>query len=151
MASRLIVHPTDFTVTSDAAFKKAINLAKQDGASLIVVHVIEPPTPVLVDRASAHYKELLASQQAKARGMLERMLGRAKQAGVSATDTVLEGTPPEQITRLAKKRRADLIVMGTRGRVGLKEIMIGSTAERVISLAHCPVVTVRRERRRRPS
>jgi nucleotide-binding universal stress UspA family protein len=147
MARRLIVHPTDFTLTSDAAFKEAIDLAQHDGASLIVVHVIEPPSPVLVDRASAHSRELMASQQTRARVILERMMVRAKLAGVSATDVLVEGTPDEQITRLARKRRADLIVMGTRGRVGLKEIMIGSTAERVIGRAHCPVVTVRSEPR----
>ncbi len=50
---------------------------------------------------------------------------------------------PEQIAKLAKKRRADLIVMGTHGRTGWAKVMLGSVAERVIVLAPCPVLTVR--------
>jgi nucleotide-binding universal stress UspA family protein len=146
MTHRLIVHPTDFTLTSDAAFKKALDLARRDGAKLVLVHVIEPPSPLLADHSAAHYTEHLASMQAKARGMLELMLVRAKRVNVPASDVLLKGSPPEEIVRLAKKRGADLIVIGTRGRTGLKELMLGSTAERVIGLAHCSVLTVRRKR-----
>ena len=147
MTCRLIIHPTDFTLTSDAAFRQAIAIAQRDGASLLVVHVVEPPSPMLVDRSSVHYRELMASQRVRARAILEKMMVRAKEARISATDVVLEGAPPEEIARLARKRHADLIVMATRGRVGLKDMIMGSTAERVIGRAPCPVLAVRPERR----
>jgi nucleotide-binding universal stress UspA family protein len=81
--------------------------------------------------------------EAKARLNLERMLVRAKRAEVPAADVLLEGSPAEKIVQLAEKRRAGLIVMGTRGRTGLKKLLLGSVAERVIGLAPCPVLTIR--------
>jgi nucleotide-binding universal stress UspA family protein len=147
MPRRLIVHPTDLTPGSEAAFLAAIALARRDGASLIVVHVLEPPSPILADRSSAHYSELMSAGELRADTILERMTRRAGQAGVPATDVLLEGSPPEQIARLARRRHADLIVLGTRRHAGLRAIVLGSTAERVIGLAHCPVLTVRSGRR----
>ena len=138
-----IVHPTDFSRASEAAFMRAIDLAKRDGAELILVHVLETLSPFLADGSSVHYTQLQASLEAKARLNLERMLVRAKRAGVPASDVLLEGSPAEKIVRLAKERGASVIVMGTRGRTGFKELLLGSVAERVIGLAPCPVLTVR--------
>ena len=140
---RPIVHPTDFSRASEAAFLRAIDMAKRDGAELVLVHVLEPLSPFLADSSAAHYQELQASREAKARLSLERMLTRAKRAGVAASDVLLEGSPAEKIVPVAKKRRAGLIVMGTRGRTGLEKILLGSVAERVIGLAPCSVLTVR--------
>jgi nucleotide-binding universal stress UspA family protein len=141
--SRPIVHPTDFSRASEAAFTRAIDLASRDGAELIVIHVLEPPSPFLAEGSSVRYTELQASLEATARLNLERMLVRAKRADVPAGDVLLDGSPAEKIVQLAKKRRAGLIVMGTRGRTGLKKLLLGSVAERVIGLAPCPVLTVR--------
>lgn len=138
-----IVHPTDFSRASEAAFMRAINVAKRDGVELIMVHVLEPLSPFLADGSSVHYTQLQASLEAKARLNLKRMLVRAKRAGVPASDVLLEGSPAEKIVELAKKRGAGVIVMGTRGRTGLKKLLLGSVAERVIGLATCSVLTVR--------
>ncbi|MGH6689666.1 MAG: universal stress protein [Gammaproteobacteria bacterium] len=138
-----IVHPTDFTRASEAAFIRAIDLAKRDGAELILAHVLEPLSPFLADGSSVHYTQLQASLEAKARLNLKRMLVRARRAAVPASDVLLEGSPAERIMELAKKRSADVIVMGTRGRTGFKKLLLGSVAERVIGLAPCAVLTVR--------
>jgi nucleotide-binding universal stress UspA family protein len=65
------------------------------------------------------------------------------QARVAVTGVVTEGWPPEEIVKIARKRRADLIVVGTHGRAGMRRLLLGSVAERVILLAPCPVLTVR--------
>ena len=56
---------------------------------------------------------------------------------------LLEGIAHEQIARAARARRADLIVIGTHGRTGVAKLFLGSVAGRVVSIAHCPVMTVR--------
>lgn len=71
------------------------------------------------------------------------MRARAKLAGAAASDALLEGSPSDKIVQLAKKRRASLIVMGTRGRTGFRKLLLGSVAERVIGLAPCSVLIVR--------
>jgi nucleotide-binding universal stress UspA family protein len=141
--SEPIVHPTDFSRASEAAFMRAIAVARRDGAELVLVHVLEPLSPFLADGSSVHYTRLRASLEAKARLSLTRMLARATRAGVVASDVLLEGSPAEKIAQLARTRRAGLIVMGTRGRTGFKKLLLGSVAERLIGLARCPVLTVR--------
>jgi nucleotide-binding universal stress UspA family protein len=63
---------------------------------------------------------------------------------VDASDVVMEGWPPEEIVKLARRRRADLIVIGTHGRTGIRKLLLGSIAERVIVLAPFPVLAVPR-------
>ena len=74
---------------------------------------------------------------------LAKRLAKAKAAGVRARGFLLEGVPHEQIVRIAKSRRADLVVMGTHGRSGLAKLFLGSVAGRVVAAAPCPVLTVR--------
>jgi nucleotide-binding universal stress UspA family protein len=87
---------------------------------------------------------MLRGQRDTASKELTRLLSRAKAGGVRATGVLLDfGVPAERITRLARARGADLIVMGTHGRTGLTRALLGSVATRVISTAPCPVMTVR--------
>ena len=74
---------------------------------------------------------------------LESLLAKAKKAKVRVRAFQMEGVPYDQIARAAKSKRADLIVMGTHGRTGLSRFFMGSVAERVIPLAHCPVLMIR--------
>ena len=63
--------------------------------------------------------------------------------GVRVTSVIREGGEAHEIARLARSRRAAMIVMGTHGRTGVKRVLLGSVAARVLSLAACPVLTVR--------
>lgn len=141
--TRRILHPSDFSAASRAAFKKAVELAKASRAELAIVHVLSPVMPVPADGyvSPKVYDEMAASSRAWANKQLAKRVARAKAAGVRAKGRLMEGNAHEQIVRAA--RRADLVVMGTHGRSGLARFFLGSVAGRVVSAAPCPVLTVR--------
>ena len=89
------------------------------------------------------YEEIAASTRAWAQKQLDKLLAKAKQAGVRAKGFVLEGSAHEQIARFARSKHADLLVLGTHGRSGLAKLFLGSVAGRVVAAAPCPVLTVR--------
>jgi len=142
---RRILHATDFSTASEAAFKKAVELAKQSRAELVVLHVMSPVVYTVGEgyMSPKMYDELAASTRAWANGQLDRELRKAKVAGVRARGLLLEGLAHEQIVRAAKSHRAELVVIGTHGRSGLAKFFVGSVAGRVVSAARCPVLTVR--------
>ena len=145
MAIRRIVHPTDFSPASGKAFKKAIELAKDNKAALTIVHVL-PTLPLVADAymAASAYDQMLTAQRRQAEKSMERTVQQARKAGVRVTGRVVDtGAMADTIVRYAKRERADLIVMGTHGHGALAKIVLGSVAERVISRASCPVITVR--------
>jgi nucleotide-binding universal stress UspA family protein len=141
---RRILHPSDFSSASRAAFTKAIALAKENRAQLIVAHVLAPMLAVGDAAMSADtFAELEAAGRRYGTKQLDALLAKAKKAGVRARTLLLEGVAAEQIVRAAKRNRADLIVIGTHGRTGFARFFLGSVASRVMSQAACPVMTVR--------
>ena len=138
-----IVHPTDLSPASEPAFAQALEIAGREGAELILVHVLEPISPVSDGHDRARHRELRIVMEASARRSLDPLLARAEKAQVASSGLVTEGWPPEEIVKIARKRGAHLIVIGTHGRTGIKRLLLGSVAERVILLAPCPVLTVR--------
>jgi nucleotide-binding universal stress UspA family protein len=113
-------------------------------AQLIIVHVM-PVLPILPDAhiAATTYNELLRGQRIRAQRQLDRLVREPKAAGIRTQGILLDfGIPADRITRLAKSRSADLIVMGTHGRTGVRRALLGSVAARVLTMASCPVLTV---------
>jgi len=143
--TRRIVHPSDFSKASGAAFKKAVEMAKAQRAELIIVHVVNPIIPVAGDGfiSPKTYEDIAASTRDSAQKQLDKLVAKAKQAGVRAKSFVLEGAAYEQIVRFGKSKHADLMVLGTHGRSGLAKLFLGSVASRVVTAATCPVLTVR--------
>ena len=143
--SRRVVHPSDFSRASGAAFNKAVEMAKAGRGELMVVHVLSPVAPIAGEGyvSPKMYEEIAASSRAWAGKQLGKLVAKAKTAGVRAKGFVLEGVAHDQIARFARSRHADLIVMGTHGRSGLAKLFLGSVAGRVIAAAACPVLTVR--------
>jgi nucleotide-binding universal stress UspA family protein len=143
--TRRILHASDFSAASNAAFKKAIEMAKASRAELLIVHVINPIIPVAGEGyvSPKMYEDLAASTRAWARKQLDRLLGKAKKSGVRGKGVLAEGAAHEQIARIAKTKRADLVVMGTHGRSGFARLFLGSVAGRVVAAAPCPVLTVK--------
>ena len=142
---RRILHPSDFSRASSAAFARAVDMAKANRAELLLVHVLAPFVPMVGDGyvAPKVYEEIETSARAQAQKQLDLLVAKARKAGVRAQSLVLEGVPHEQITRAARSRRVDLVVLGTHGRTGLAKFFLGSVAGRVVSTAACPVLTVR--------
>lgn len=140
-----ILVPTDFSPSATEALHSAADLAARYGASITLVHVFEHlvyPFPEATGfSAIVNLADVIED--------IDRLLEKSKQAALQAgaktvTATQLQGYPPTEIAGYAKSGGFDLIVMGTHGRRGLSHLMIGSVAERVVRLAPCAVLTVRK-------
>jgi nucleotide-binding universal stress UspA family protein len=138
-----ILVPLDFSDLSQDALPWAVSLAIEHDAELILLHVVEKyPIDYLVGEELA--KHSIAPLKKRARSSLDRLAeiwGREGTIPVSVA--VREGNPYEEICQLAKMVCADLIVQTTHGYTGLSHVWLGSTAERVVRHATCPVLTVR--------
>jgi nucleotide-binding universal stress UspA family protein len=145
--SRRVLHPTDFSRASGAAFSKSLAEARERRSELVLVHVLSPVVPMPGDgegfMTPSVYEQMNKSARAWAQKQLDRLLAKAKTARVRARGLLLEGVAHEQIVRAAKRQRADMIVMGTHGRTGVTRLFLGSVAARVAATASCPVLTVR--------
>ncbi len=142
---RLILAATDFSPASARAVTKAVELARASRARLILAHVLAPVIPILGDGyvPPSTYEQLEEATRRTAKRRLDALRSRAAKAGVRATTLVLDGVAADQIARTARRRRADLIVIGTHGRTGFARFMLGSVAQRVLTVAPCDVMTVR--------
>jgi nucleotide-binding universal stress UspA family protein len=138
---RRIVCPTDFSPTADAAARHAVSLARAYGGQLTLLHVLPQlhyPLRGLGMSAIPHLQQDL-HERAK-----ERLQQAAAALGNGAIRIEMrDGEAYEQVLACAKETQADLIVIGTHGHTGLKHALLGSTAERVVRLSECPVLTVR--------
>ena len=145
--SRRVLHPTDFSKASGAAFARALAEAKQQRSELVVAHVLAPVIPLAgVGEgyvSPSVYEEMSQSARAWAQKQMDKLLAKARTARVRARGLLLEGVAHEQIVRAAKRQGAGLIVMGTHGRTGMARFFLGSVAARVAATAPCPVLTVR--------
>ncbi len=141
--ARPILHPSDFSSASAPAFRKVLALAKSMRRPLLIAHVMSRAALVPGYMPPKVYDDLYRSIELAARRRLDRLLRRARAAGIRVSTILVEGVPHEQILRTARGRRAEMIVMGTHGRTGLKGVLLGSVATRVVSQAPCPVMTVR--------
>jgi nucleotide-binding universal stress UspA family protein len=144
-AVRHILHASDLSTASRRAFRAAADLAKSLDAKLTILYVLPPMLPAMPDQYIDAETLDRFDRQARqwGRGHLDRLARAAKQAGIRCATLLLDGDPVEEIVRTSRKNRADLIVLGTHGRRGLPKFFLGSVAERVVSRASCPVMTVR--------
>lgn len=144
-AFRRILHASDFSPASRPAFRRALDLARANRAALTIVHVYSTVVPMMGEGyvTADIYDRWLADVRADAQRRLDRLVAQAKKRGVRAKSLVLEGIAHDRIVRAARSTRADLIVLGTHGRTGLGRAFLGSVASRVVTLASCPVLTVR--------
>ncbi|MDX1501741.1 MAG: universal stress protein [Thermoanaerobaculia bacterium] len=145
---RKIVLPTDFSAASDHAVETTLELLRPrlDDAELVLLHVYHLPFEYTaygtVPTALDYFKDVEGSAQERLEELAEPLRGR----GLTVHTSAREGYPPEVIVEAAEELEADLLALGTHGRSGLAHLLLGSTAERVVQRAPCPVLTVRRPR-----
>lgn len=135
-----ILHPTDFSKTSEYAFRLACSLARDHGARILLLHVMPPTTAygeLVPPPPPPNYKEVLAD----AFRHLQEMEPTTHKLRIDTQ--IVEGDPAVEILKTAKDIHCDLIVMGTHGRTGLRRLLMGSVAEQVLRQSSCPVLTVK--------
>jgi universal stress protein A len=143
-----ILVPTDFSLPSQHALRYALSLAKTTHSQILLLHVVDTPAylPMLAAEGGAI---ALPDLQERARGFADQHLKDMAQHEVPATVDVKtmrrEGPAYVEILDVARKEGVDMIVMATQGLTGLKHFLLGSTAERVVREAPCPVLTLRAE------
>ena len=135
-----ILVPIDFSRISQKALDYAVPLAKQFGAKITLLHAIEPP-PYSIDLTYVPMGEGFPTGPMKKE--LDALAKKVIEPELLKDVIVEVGTAFEVITNVARDFKADLIVITTHGRTGLKHVFMGSTAERVVRHAPCPVLVVR--------
>jgi len=138
-----ILLPTDFSPASKKAFHYALRFAEEPGSKIILLHVLEPETPLTLagqPEAAAFYEEELAGVEKDLRALAHS----AEAAGIAGTRSIVRtGVATHEIVEAAKELDVDLIVIATHGFTAWKHFAIGSTAGRVASTAPCTVLVVR--------
>jgi universal stress protein A len=140
--SRILV-PVNFSGAAGEALGYAVRLANTLHARLVLLHVIEPAYAG-VETGLGYMPQQVEAQQTSAKKWLRDIAEEFVPEGMLEKMVLRMGCPHQEITEAAKELRAGLIVITTHGRTGLSHVLMGSTAERIVQHAHCPVLTVRR-------
>jgi universal stress protein A len=144
-----ILVPVDFSMHSAEATRVAADLAKRFDASLTLAYVYDPLAYALPDGFAMMPQPEIDRLLEALRAQLSASQRMALEAGAPRVDAkLLQGFVAGQIVEFAGRGEFDLIVMGTHGRTGLQHLVMGSTAERVVRLASCPVLTVKQAQQR---
>ena len=141
---RRILVPIDFSRASMKALHYAIPFARQFGAELHLVHVVEPflyPVDAEMTPLVSDNRRFLQAVERK----LEKIATKVRRLGLATRAHIKTGRAFRQITQAAKSLKADMIILTTHGYTGLDHFLLGSTAERVIRYAPCPVLSIRRQ------
>lgn len=144
-----ILVPVDFSPCSDEAFRIACRMARLCGASMLVLHVIDTSALAAFNRLGLLAVPSDAAAQRRrlrhhARLNVRRLVDSEETKDVVLTRMIVEGAPFVEIAKTARMGKVDLVVMGSYGgRSGsVDKIFFGSTAEKVVRTAGCPVLTV---------
>jgi nucleotide-binding universal stress UspA family protein len=146
--SKILV-PVDFSPCSDEAFRVALSLAAMTQADVLLLHVIDTSALAAFNRlgllavpsdAAAQKRRLRHHARLNARRLIESV----RTPGVTVRRMILEGVPFVEIAKTARAEKVDLVAMGSYGgRAGsVDKIFFGSTAEKAVRTAGCPVLTV---------
>ena len=141
---RDVLVPVDFSENAQAAAQYAGQLAGKFGAKIHLLHVVEPASFVN-DLKNVPFTLSDKQLEATATTDLEALATRFIDPNVQTSWTVKRGKGYQEIVKAAKQLKADMIVISTHGYTGLKHTIMGSTAERVVRHAPCPVLVLRAE------
>ncbi len=140
-----VLVPTDFSDSARHAFSYGLSFAAEYEAELVLLHVVENLTVGYAsDLVPVPMAEVFQEISGYAKAELQKLAEEARKRGVSVTELVVQGKPSAEIIRHAAENEVDMIVLGTHGKGMLDQALFGSTTERVVRRAPCPVLTVRK-------
>lgn len=128
----------DGSVQSDKATESGLALAQSLDAKVLLFAVARPPEPATMAEVNAMLDDALEHFEEQ----FKRIIQRAKDLGIELQTDIAVGHPVEQIVHRAETDQVDLIVLGRRGKSRFERMLVGSTAEKVLRYAHCPVMVV---------
>jgi nucleotide-binding universal stress UspA family protein len=134
-----ILYPTDFSEAAKSAFAPAAIFAKQFGARLFVLHSIEADNPEFYEALGINGGDLKDQVETYLKNYIAQLAG----ADAVTSFHVFEGTAETAILNFVETHQVDLVAIATQGHSGIQEDLLGSTIDRVIRLAPCPVLAVR--------
>ena len=138
-----ILVPIDFSDYSKSSLKYAVNFARNFNASLILVYVIEPviyPPDFSMGQIAIPTAGLEMDKRAKEE--LDKLAQKEISSDVNVRKIIKTGKPFVEIIETASEENVDLIIIATHGHTGVEQILFGSTAEKVVRKAPCPVLWV---------
>jgi nucleotide-binding universal stress UspA family protein len=147
MKYKRILVPVDGSPTARLGLKEAISLAKDQKAALQLVHVVDEHSVVMTNgELGAYVADLIPLLRKQGRDILRNAEALVRREHLKCSTVLLEtllGPAADRIVRQAKKWRAQLIVMGTHGRRGVRRLVLGSDAEQIVRTSPVPVLLVR--------
>jgi nucleotide-binding universal stress UspA family protein len=139
-----ILVPLDFSENTPALLEWAAHLAEEHGSRVILLHAYHLPVEFQQLEGAYLPPDFWASVRSEAQEQLDEHTKPLRAKGIAVETAVCEGYAATVIVEEAARRDADLIVIGTHGLSGLKHLLLGSIAERVVQKAPCPVLTVKK-------
>lgn len=144
-----ILIPVDFSEASENAFDFAVQMAEKTGAELQLVHVIDVVdmvgmTPMGSGVSAVWLDNYVQESMSKAKEKMKKLLDKAPK-GIRIDTQVEVGNIMGTIRDAIKDNEADLVVMGTKGASGMREVLVGSNAEKVVRYAKCPVISIKKK------
>ncbi|MBU3679484.1 MAG: universal stress protein [Candidatus Kapabacteria bacterium] len=141
-----ILVPTDFSENAQKALDLAKEIARGTNATLHLIHVVEPVVyPADWSYAQVGFADLERELETNMQKELNTMADLLKKEGYKVETAILRGRASDEICAYAKDHKASIVAIGTHGRGGLEHFLFGSTTERVLRKAPCPVLSVRLE------
>jgi len=148
MYQRILV-PTDGSATASKGLTEAVALAKLTGGRICLLHVVDTmPIAVVADGMGSYAAEIIPFLRTGGQTILDKALMRVEAEGVPVEATLREmiaGRVCDVVMEEASTWKADIIVLGTHGRRGVRRMLLGSDAEQVLRSAAVPVLLVRGE------
>ena len=140
---RRILVPVDFSDQAPNVLDWAAHLAKQHGGRVILLHAYHLPVEFQQLEGAYLPPDFWSNVKVEAEQSLSRYAEELERRGIQVESVVREGYPATVIVDEAASQSVELIVIGTHGLSGLKHLLLGSIAERVVQRAPCPVLTVK--------
>ena len=143
---RQILVATDFSPAAERAWRHALMLAEKFGSRVCLVHVVAPPPyaadPLGTKAFMLRLADMSGTMERDSRNALEAIVRKQKGPGQRVSIETAIGSPAPEILRIAARKRADLIVLGTHGRGAFSRALLGSVADKVLHASPIPVLAV---------